>query len=41
LEQALEPDSALLQKGKNVSIKAGEIFEIETIKNVILPPEDF
>jgi len=32
---------ALLQKGKNVNIKADEKFEIELVKNVSLPAQDF
>lgn len=32
---------ALLQKGANVSIKADERFEIETVGNVTLPARDF
>lgn len=32
---------AFLQKGKNVNIKADAQFEIELVKNVILPAQDF
>lgn len=32
---------ALLQKGKNVAIKADEYFEIELVKSVSLPARDF
>lgn len=32
---------AFLRKGKNVSIKADEVFEIKLMKDVILPVQDF